>query len=224
MTYIVAESRQWRPDMLANLEHRTGKRFHAIVSPAELTAENLSSLRAERVFFPHWSHRIPDSVFDAFDCVIFHMTDVPFGRGGSPLQNLIARGIYDTRISALKCTASLDAGPVYLRRPLSLEGSAEDIYKRAAEVIEDMIVDMVLTSPAPVAQQGEPVIFKRRTPADGNIASLTNLQTVYDYIRMLDAPGYPNAFLEAGNVRLEFRKAQLLGDSVTAEVVIRRKS
>ncbi len=26
-----------------------------------------------------------------FECVCFHMTDVPYGRGGSPLQNLIIR-------------------------------------------------------------------------------------------------------------------------------------
>jgi len=32
------------------------------------------------------------------------MTDLPFGRGGSPFQNLIARGIYDTKIIAKSWT------------------------------------------------------------------------------------------------------------------------
>jgi methionyl-tRNA formyltransferase len=65
------------------------------------------------VFFAHWSWKIPRAVYEAHECVIFHMTDVPFGRGGSPLQNLISRGIYETKLSALRCVEEMDAGPVY---------------------------------------------------------------------------------------------------------------
>src|SRR2546426_11572591 len=100
--------------MAENLERRSGARFYQIGSPEELTSENLADLDVQRVFFPHWSHRIPDSVYSRLDCIIFHMTDVPFGRGGSPLLNLISRGIYDTKISAIKYIAAFDAGPVSL--------------------------------------------------------------------------------------------------------------
>ncbi len=51
--------------------------------------------------------------FFNFNCVVFHMTDLPFGRGGSPLQNLISRGIYKTKISAIKVVKEIDAGPIY---------------------------------------------------------------------------------------------------------------
>src|SRR6202030_3280786 len=102
------------------------------------------------------------------------------------------------KISALKCTASLDAGPVYLKRSLALCGSATEIYIRASELIEDMIAEIVNTSPEPKEQQGEPTIFLRRTQKEGNIAELNDLRQIYDYIRMLDAEGYPNAFLEIG--------------------------
>ena len=30
-------------------------------------------------------------IHENYKCIIFHMTDLPFGRGGSPLQNLISR-------------------------------------------------------------------------------------------------------------------------------------
>ena len=39
------------------------------------------------------------------------MTDLPFGRGGTPLQNLIVKGFDKTKISALKVTKGIDAGP-----------------------------------------------------------------------------------------------------------------
>ncbi len=56
------------------------------------------------------------------------MTDLPYGRGGSPLQNLIQRGHTSTMLTALRCGAGLDTGDVYLKQPLSLHGSAEEIF------------------------------------------------------------------------------------------------
>jgi len=38
------------------------------------------------------------------------MTDLSYGRGGSPLQNLIVRGYKDTMISALWIEKELDSG------------------------------------------------------------------------------------------------------------------
>jgi len=31
-------------------------------------------------------------IFENYEIILFHMTDLPYGRGGSPLQNLIVRG------------------------------------------------------------------------------------------------------------------------------------
>ena len=70
------------------------------------------------------------------------MTDLPYSRGGSPLQNLILRGHQETQIIALRCVAELDAGPIYMKRPLSLEESAYEIFVRAADVVQEMIEDM----------------------------------------------------------------------------------
>ena len=53
------------------------------------------------------------------------MTDLPFGRGGSPLQNLIERGIKQTKISAIKCVKELDGGDIYLKRDLETFDKAE---------------------------------------------------------------------------------------------------
>ena len=217
---VIAYTRPWNGAMAARLQARTSWRFEVITDPAELTVERLAGIKPRYVFFPHWSHRIDPAVFTRFECVIFHMTDLPFGRGGSPLQNLIACGIYETKICALKCVEALDAGPVYLRRPLSLHGSAEEIYIRAANVIEEMIVEMLDTHPEPVAQQGEPTVFKRRTPEQGNLACARTLDQAFDLIRMLDAEGYPHAYLEIGSLRLEFTRAARKTDHLLADVRI----
>ena len=47
------------------------------------------------------------------------MTDLPFGRGGSPLQNLIVRGYKSTKLTAIKVQSGIDTGDIYLKKPFS---------------------------------------------------------------------------------------------------------
>ena len=218
--YVIASSKPWNKYLPNNLHAATGQRFQLISNPGEITVEHLTELSPRYVFFPHWSHIIPADVFQEFECVIFHMTDLPFGRGGSPLQNLIARGIYETQISALKCVKEVDAGPIYIKWPLSLHGAAEDIYLRASKIVEKMIVEIIKTNPQPLAQSGKPTFFKRRRPEQGNLLNAESLEQVFDMIRMLDADGYPHAFINVGNFRLEFMRASRKADSLIADVRI----
>jgi methionyl-tRNA formyltransferase len=186
----------------------------------DLTLDMLREIEPRFVFFLHWSERVPAEVHESFECVNFHMTEVPYGRGGSPLQNLIARGHQTTVVSAIGMVDELDAGPVYAKRPMTLDGTAEEVYVRAARLSADMIVDIIARQPAPTEQTGEVVPFRRRTPADSEIRLPASLVDVYDAVRMLDADGYPHAFLRVGGLRLEFTRANRYADSVRAEVRI----
>ena len=218
--YVLATSRSWNEEMTEHLAARTGRDFVLITSKEDLTIENLTSVNPEVIFFPHWSYRIDASVFARFESVIFHMTDLPFGRGGSPLQNLIVRGIDKTKISALRCVEEMDGGPIYLKKSLSLYGSAEEIFLRASKMIEEMIVEILEKKLEPIAQQGEPTLFKRRRPEESNLTSASSLDQLFDMIRMLDAEGYPKAFLEVGDFRLEFTRAARKQGQVIADVRI----
>jgi methionyl-tRNA formyltransferase len=105
-------------------------------------------------------------------------------------------------------TNKLDAGPVYMKKPLSLEGSAGEIFVRCADVIFDEMIPCFLREKIDaVPQQGEPVLFKRRKPEDGEIKPDMEISRIYDYIRMLDGEGYPRAFMKFGDYKLEFNQA-----------------
>lgn len=220
MEYVLATSRAWYQPMAARLAARCGAPFTLITDPKDLTRSRLEELDPDYVFFPHWSYIIPPDIYQHFECVIFHMTDVPFGRGGSPLQNLIARGITETKISALRCTADIDAGPVYMKRPLCLYGTAEEIYLRAGKIIEDMIESIIAARPSAAPQKGTPVIFTRRRPSQSEIIDIPDLEKLFDHIRMLDADGYPHAFLGVAGFRFEFRRPVLRHGRIVADVVI----
>lgn len=223
--YIVIATPHRRNDALVD-EIRKRLPDYEIVRVArreDLQPESLRQMAPSWIFFPHWSWIIQPEVHQQFRCVIFHMTDVPYGRGGSPLQNLIVRGHAETMLTALQCTSEVDAGPVFLKKSLCLAGTAEEILTRAASLMPDMIFEIVTSSPDPVPQTGPVVAFKRRTPDEGNVAALQELAQVYDHIRMLDGDGYPPAFVEVGKLRIELTSALLGEDAVEAKAKIRRK-
>ncbi|WP_201246135.1 hypothetical protein [Halochromatium salexigens] len=102
MTFVLATSRPWNENMAKRLTERTGQPFHLITRKEDLTPERLREIAPRAVFFPHWSYLIPATIHEGWECVIFHMTDLPYGRGGSPLQNLIQRGHRETVLTALR--------------------------------------------------------------------------------------------------------------------------
>ncbi len=176
------------------------------------------------LFFLHWNWVVPEDILQKHECVCFHMTDVPYGRGGSPLQNLILAGHRGTKLTALKMVREMDAGPVYTKKPLRLDGTAQEIYMRAGELSAEIIEWMIEYEPEPIEQVGEAVLFKRRKPEQSVMPKTGSLSNVYDFIRMLDADGYPHAFIEHGEYVLNLTKAKLENGCLVAEVEIKNKN
>jgi len=206
--YIVAATKPWSIDAYENFCGDLPNWF-LITKKEELTLDLIDKINPRYIFFPHWNWIVPKDILDKYESVCFHMTDVPYGRGGSPLQNLIVRGHKETQLTALKMSEHLDAGPVYLKEPLSLHGSAQDIFYRAAFKIMELIEKISINTPVPEKQKGDVTTFKRRSPAESEIVEDLNLEQLYDFIRMLDAETYPKAFLNIKGYRFEFDKATL---------------
>jgi len=221
-SYIVATTKPWNVVAFEKYSPKLPGRWTLIQDPFALTSSLVESLKPRYIFFPHWSWRVGPEILERAECVCFHASDVPYGRGGSPVQNLIERGHVKTRLSALRMVEALDAGPVYLKQPLSLEGRAQDIFENMAKSIWEMIASIVANEPTMTEQQGEATVFARRHPEQSSLPLSGDLPKMYDHIRMLDAQTYPAAFLNHGEFRLEFDHAEAGEDAVTARVTIRR--
>jgi len=221
---LIATVKNWNIRNSYKIKEKNKKyNWHLITDNKQLTYDGVAKIDPKYVFFPHWSWKVPGEVYKNFECIAFHMADLPFGRGGSPLQNLIERGIYATQISALRMVDELDAGPIYMKKPLSLCGSAEEIFMLASEIVFDMMIEIIENNPTPKPQEGNPVVFKRRSPEESEIPKESDLRRVFDYIRMLDAEGYPNAYVDWSNLKMEFTRASLKDDFIIAEVRITTK-
>jgi methionyl-tRNA formyltransferase len=190
------------------------------IRTAELDIALLERTSPRYVFFPHWSAIVPREVFERWECVCFHSAPVPYGRGGSPIQNMIVRGHTVTDVAALRMIETVDAGPVYMREQVSLLGGGEEVLMRIGRVIVEMIPRIAAAEPVPVPQEGTVVEFRRRTPAESSLPTEGSLDSLFDFIRMLDADGYPAAFAELGRWRLEFGRPVLRRGSIDADVRI----
>lgn len=218
--YIVVGAKAWNRKVFDDVVVHYPGEWHFIGERKSLTVEAITAIDPRYIFFLHWSWKVPAEIFSNYECVCFHMTDVPYGRGGSPLQNLIVRGHRKTKLTALRMVEDFDAGPVYLKRELCLEGNAEEIYIRASYLSAKMIGYIIEEEPVPQSQEGKPTIFKRRKPHQSKIPSLSDMQDLYDFIRMLDAEGYPKAFLEHEGFCYEFSRVSFYDGRLVADVKI----
>lgn len=218
--YIVATIKQWNINEFYKHSKSLPGEWSLITNNEDLKEVGINNINPRYIFFPHWSWKVASDLIDKFECVCFHMTDVPYGRGGSPLQNLITAKKKKTVLTALRMTEELDAGPVYLKKSLSLEGSAQEIFERAAVVAFDMINEIVNNEPDPVEQVGNPTYFDRRKPEQSCMPADGSILNAYDHIRMLDAETYPHAFIQHGNLRIEFTNAEINDGEIMASVRI----
>lgn len=224
-TILIVSEKSWNKELLDSLRLAMPQYSFCLISgKKDFTIEYVNNISPIKIFIPHWSYIIPSVIFEQYECIVFHMTDLPYGRGGSPLQNLIVRGLTVTKLSALRVEAGLDTGPVYLKMDLSLLGTAEEIFVRANKLIGNMIIEIVQNNLQPVPQKGDPVVFKRRKPEQSDMSGLEKIEDIFNYIRMLDADGYPHAYIEKGAFRYEFTRASIKADgSIMADVKIIKK-
>ena len=184
----------------------------------DLTLSALSAFNPEFVFFPHWNWIVPTEIHENFECVVFHTAPLPYGRGGTPIQNLILRGFSHSPVCALKMTSVVDGGPIYAKVDIALEGRLVDIFTRMNQAVNTLISDILETRPEPKSQNGDVYEFNRLIADDNQIPENLSLTELYDRIRMLDDDSYPNSFLLTESYKLEFFNVYKNDESIDCQV------
>ena len=214
-TIVIATIKEWNIENYFKLKkiYQQTYNFHLITDKQELTQENMNKLNPKYIFFPHWSWIISEDIYDNYECIVFHMTDLPYGRGGTPFQNLVMNEVYDTKISALRVDGGIDSGDIYFKDDFYIAtGSAEENFIRLSTIIfTKMIPKFLKEMLTPKKQSGQIVEFKRRKADESNLIKLKNksLSKLYDFIRMLDADGYPKAYIKLDKIKIEFSEVHL---------------
>lgn len=130
--------------------------------------------------------------------IVVHPSDLPRGRGFSPLAWQILEGENDIPVCLFEATADVDAGPIYLRDVIHLEGTElnEDIKKLQGEKTLDMCLRYVREHHAitPELQDGEPTFYPKRTALDSELDIHKTLLDIFPLLRIVDNERYPAFF------------------------------
>lgn len=219
---IIVTIKPWNINFFSKNINKLNGNWLLITKPSKLSINKLKKINIDNIYFIHWSKIVPSSIYKKYNCISFHMTDLPFGRGGSPLQNLILRKKKFTKISAFKMNNKIDGGPIYLKKKLKLNGSAEEIFVRATKQSFKMIKEINKNKLTPKPQIHSKISFKRLSKKDNilDLQKIKSLDEFYDRIRMVDAPEYPDAYIESKNFIFNFSKAKKIKNILYSSVKI----
>ncbi len=206
------------------LKNSKEKKFFFISEKKYFNLNSIKKIKPDIIFFPHWSWKIKEVIFTKYNCIGFHSTPLPYGRGGSPIHNMVLRGYKKTKICAFKIVPKFDSGPIYLKSNLRLEGNGEIIFKNMYEEINKMIIKLINHLPKPKVQKGRVVSFKRLTKENSILKKNSNLKTIYNLIRVLDTndKNYLNAYIQLSRIKFSFTKAKLKKNEIIAKVIIKK--
>jgi len=218
MKYLIFTKKIW------NLKNPNIKSLKHLIKH-KINLSDIRKIKPDRIFFLHWSKIIDKKIFLNYECIQFHCSNLPRFRGGSPVQNQIIKGVNKTKLSAFRVNANVDSGDICLSKSLSLTGKASDIYKRIENIAFIEIKKSLLKPKLKYKKQtGSSSFFKRRTPKLSKIPlSIKKIKKLYDYIRMLDAEGYPKSFLELKNFKVEFFNAIKKKNKIYGNFEIKKK-
>jgi methionyl-tRNA formyltransferase len=199
------------------------KNFFFINSKKKFSIKKIKSIDPQIIFIPHWNWKIDKKILKKYLCIGFHSTPLPYGRGGSPIQNMIERGHKKSVVCAIKINNKLDSGDVYLRKKFLLKNSAHEIFENIYNIIIKMIYKLEKKLPNSKPQKGRVIYFKRRKSSQSNISNLNNLNKIYDYIRMLDTnvKDFPLAFANTSKLKIEFKNANFKKKFILAQAKIK---
>ena len=150
---LIATIKDWNINNFYEFKKKFEDKYnlYLITNKDDLIYQNVKDLNPKYIFFPHWSWLIPNEIYKNYECILFHMTDLPYGRGGSPLQNLIIKGIYKTKISAIKVDKQMDSGDIYFKEDFDIsEGSAEEIFIKASKITFEKLIPKFLKEEIPL--------------------------------------------------------------------------
>ncbi len=132
--------------------------------------------------------------------LVVHASDLPKGRGWSPLTWQILEGKDKIPVTIFEAEESVDSGPIYEKSFVSFSGNEliEELRCGLANIIADLCRDFVSGYPDSaklgLEQEGEPSFYPHRGPEDSKIDVQKSLLSQFHLLRTVDNNKYPAWF------------------------------
>jgi methionyl-tRNA formyltransferase len=145
-------------------------------------------------------------------CFVTHASDLPRGRGWSPVVWDVLEGKDRIVLSLVEATDPVDSGSIFQKFEAAVKPT--DLYDDINDALSRLVIgalDFVLQNPdaAPRQQQGEASWYRRRVPDDSRLDPSQSIASQFNLLRVCDPIRFP-AFFELFGERFEvvIRKSQ----------------
>jgi len=135
--------------------------------------------------------------------IVVHASDLPQGKGFSPLQWQILNGQNEITLTLFEAVKEVDAGPYYLKDKIKFIGT--ELYQELRESLGNKIIEMCsnfvdnFNELKPIDQKGVSTYFSRRTIRDDIIDVDKTIREQFNHFRIADNEKFPLWFEYLGN-------------------------
>lgn len=135
--------------------------------------------------------------------LVIHGSELPKGKGWSPLTWQILEGKHSIPITMFEAADAVDSGDVYGRASVTFEGHEliDELRAGEAEGIMRLALSFVDAYPhnAATQQSGEESFYERRTPKDSELDPEKTIAEQFNLLRVVDNERYPAYFVHQGH-------------------------
>jgi methionyl-tRNA formyltransferase len=151
------------------------------------------------VFILSYFKIIPEKFLDEHTHnLVVHESDLPEGKGWSPLSWQILEGKNRIPISLFEAAKDVDAGDIYLKDEIVLNGDElnEEIHALQSKKTIEMCLSFLenYNNLKSQQQQGEETFYDRRRPADSELDIEKSIKEQFNLMRIASNEEYPLFF------------------------------
>jgi methionyl-tRNA formyltransferase len=132
--------------------------------------------------------------------LVVHASDLPKGKGWSPLTWRILEGNDEIPVVLFEAAEKVDNGPIYLREKLVFQGTEliDEMRRELGRTTLSLCDQFLQQYPAVISraehQQGESSYYPRRTSADSRLDPDLTIREQFRLMRVADNARYPCYF------------------------------
>ena len=130
--------------------------------------------------------------------LVLHASDLPLGRGMSPHIWQVLEGRERIVLSLLNAEDEVDSGQIWHKLEVQLDGTElydeidAHLFEAELQLMDWALKNCDITLPS--EQIGTPTLYRRRTPADSEIAPTKPLAESFNLLRVANPHRYPAHF------------------------------
>jgi methionyl-tRNA formyltransferase len=130
--------------------------------------------------------------------IVVHASDLPKGRGFSPLAWQVVEGVNDIPLTMITMEEEVDAGDILMQRHLHFAGYElnDEMRNAMGHEIVEMCFHAVQLNEQPKGQKqhGDTSWYRRRRPNDSELKTSMTIAEQFDLLRVVDNEHYPAFF------------------------------